>query len=447
MTQRVWRLTVIGIALVVLTAAGLAVHVVPWLPLDHDARVVVFMFGICGASLLWLLAVATVRAGRLPPRTIWLVLAVAAAMRLITLAGPPLLSTDMFRYVWDGRVQLAGINPYRYIPDAPELASLRDDTVYPNINRGDYARTPYAPAAQSIFALAAAVTPGIYGMKLMMTAFDVLAIAALFWLLRVAGRDPAELLIYAWLPLTVWEFAGNAHIDAAAGGLLALALLLSIRGRVVWTGITLAAAVLTKFLPAAVLPAFWHPRDWRLPVAFAITVLVLYLAYSSAGWHVFGFLSGYMSEEGIADGNGFFLLQLIGALAPLPDWAGRLYILLALGVLGTLAARFAFGTATPAAPGGRVAVQSRQALILGATLLATVSPHYPWYFGWLAPLACLAPIPSVLWMLAAAPLLAHGAIEHLIVPAVVYVPAAILALLDLRRLRRLHIQPQAAGSA
>jgi hypothetical protein len=63
-----------------------------------------------------------------------------------------------------------------------------------------------------------------------------------------------------------------------------------------------------------------------------------------------------------------------------------------------------------------------------------VSPHYPWYFAWLAPLACLAPIPSILWMLAAAPLLAHGAVETLIVPGAVYIPAAALALRDLRRL-------------
>ena len=75
----------------------------------------------------------------------------------------------------------------------------------------------------------------------------------------MAGRDPAELLIYAWLPLPVWEFAGNAHIDAAAAGLLALALLVAVRGASVWTGIVLAAATLTKFLPAVVLPAFWRP--------------------------------------------------------------------------------------------------------------------------------------------------------------------------------------------
>ncbi len=133
-------LTAIGGALVVLVAAGLAVLTASWLPFSHDTRVVVFMVGICVAGLLWLLAVALVRGAFLPPRTIWLVLGVAVAMRVMTLVAPPLLSTDIYRYVWDGRVQLAGINPYRYVPEAPDVAFLRDDAVYPQINRGDYAR-------------------------------------------------------------------------------------------------------------------------------------------------------------------------------------------------------------------------------------------------------------------------------------------------------------------
>ena len=110
---------------------------------------------LCLAGALWLLAVAIVRSGRLPPRTIWLVLGVAVGDAAADSGAPPLLSTDIYRYVWDGRVQLAGINPYRYVPAADQLAFLRDAAVYPHINRADYAQTVYPPAAQVIFALAA----------------------------------------------------------------------------------------------------------------------------------------------------------------------------------------------------------------------------------------------------------------------------------------------------
>jgi alpha-1,6-mannosyltransferase len=446
--RRMAVLASIGAALVVLVAAGLAARTWDGLDLDLDTRVAAFMVSICATGLLWLLAVAVARRGRLPPRTIWVVLAAAVAMRVMTLAAPPLLSTDLYRYVWDGRVQLAGINPYRYLPVAPELEFLRDDAVYPGINRADYAHTIYPPAAQAIFALSAAVMPGVFGMKLMMALFDALAIGALAWLLPMAGRDRSELLIYAWLPLPVWEFAGNAHVDAAAAGLLALALLVSMRGRVVWTGIVLAAATLTKFLPAVVLPAFWRPPDWRLPVAFAATLAMLYLPYATVGWQVLGFLPGYASEEGFANGHGIFLLQLLDSVTTLPTWAPTAYIAFALGLLGLLGACFAFGGKLPAAPAARLTLQARQAVVLGAVVLVALSPHYPWYFGWLAPLACLAPLPSVLWMLAAAPLLAHGSFEYLAVPGAVYGPAAVLAILDLRRgrTRVVPIPPQAVGS-
>jgi alpha-1,6-mannosyltransferase len=448
-TRRMAMLSAIGATLVGLVVVGLAA--LDWNAAsleDSTPRVVAFVVSICLAGLLWLLAVAVVRRDRLPPCMIWIVLGVAVSMRVITLVSPPVLSSDVYRYVWDGRVQLAGISPYRYLPVAPELAFLRDDAVYPHINRADYAPTLYPPAAQAIFALAAAVTPGVFGMKLMMAAFDALAIAALAWLLRIAGREPSELLIYAWLPLPVWEFAGNAHVDAAAAGLLALTLLAAVRGRAASTGVVLATATLTKFLPVVVLPAFWRPPGWRLMFAFAATLVIFYLPYVTAGWHVLGFLGGYASEEGLENGHAVFLLQLLGSITTLPGWASPMYFAIALGVLGLLGAGFAFGGSLPTAPGVRLTLQARQAVILGAALLVVVSPHYPWYFGWLAPLACIAPLTSVLWMLAAAPLLAHGSFEYLAVPGVVYGPAVVLAVFDLHRIRTrpLPIPSQAVRS-
>ncbi|MEJ0015502.1 MAG: glycosyltransferase family 87 protein [Acetobacteraceae bacterium] len=442
--RRVVMLAVIGALLVMLAAGGLALLERQPVGLASTLRLQAFVASLCVAGALWLLAVAIVRRGRLPPRAIWLVLAVAVAMRLLTLFAPPVLSSDIYRYVWDGRVQLAGINPYRDVPAADELAPLRDATVYPQINRADYARTIYPPGAQAIFALAAMATPGVFGMKLMIAIFDAVAIGALIVLLRIAGRDPAELLIYAWLPLPVWEFAGNAHIDGAAAGLVTLALLAAVRRRWVWTGVLLGFATLTKFLPVVVLPALWRPWNRWMPAAFALTVVALYLCYATAGWKVLGFLSGYASEEGFQSGSGIFLLQVLSTAVALPAWAPKLYVALVLVVLGGIAVRFAFATPLPMADGPRVLCQARQAAILAAVLLIALSPHYPWYFGWLAPLACLAPLPGVLWLLAAAPLLAHGALQYLAVPAAVYGPA--IALAALGAVRALPTSPQIVRS-
>src|SRR6266496_3286021 len=80
-------------------------------------------------------------------------LTLAALFRLSIIFSPPDLSDDIYRYIWDGRVQSAGINPYRYIPADHSLFDLRDEKIYPNINRRDYAHTIYPPVAEGAFLL------------------------------------------------------------------------------------------------------------------------------------------------------------------------------------------------------------------------------------------------------------------------------------------------------
>jgi len=81
-------------------------------------------------SAIYLLATWIVNRARSSNSTLLIAIAFAITFRLSILFAPPYLSDDIYRYVWDGRVQAAGINPYRYIPAAPELAHLRDETIY-----------------------------------------------------------------------------------------------------------------------------------------------------------------------------------------------------------------------------------------------------------------------------------------------------------------------------
>src|SRR6185437_9152024 len=123
---------------------------------------------------------ATAQAERAPTtRALWLIFGVAIVLRAYVLLFDPMLSSDMYRYVWDGKVQAAGINPYRYIPDDPALAPLRDDAIYPNVNRHEYAPTIYPPMAQIIFAAVARVSPTVTAMKAAMVGFEIIAVIAI----------------------------------------------------------------------------------------------------------------------------------------------------------------------------------------------------------------------------------------------------------------------------
>jgi alpha-1,6-mannosyltransferase len=369
-------------------------------------------------------------------RAVATILLVALAMRLVLLPGWP-ISTDLFRYVWDGRVQGAGINPYLYVPADAALSGLRDGAIYPYINRADYAPTIYPPASQIVFFLITRISESIVFLKAVMVAFEALAAWAILQLLAARGLPRARVLLYAWHPLPLWEFARSGHVDIVAMAFLLLAFLATERRSPILAGVALAASALVKYVPVVTGPALYKRWDWRLPVAFIATIAVLYLPYIAAGPKVLGFLGQYVSEEGIDKGAGIFLWQLLSAVLPLPAQAFPFYvaavalIMAALGLLVVLRER---------APGANLA----GGMLLAVTFTILFSPHYPWYFAWLIIFACLVPSASLLWLTLASFLLYLVPVgsqlvrdrHRFLVEAALYVPFLVLAAIELWRHRR-----------
>jgi len=436
-TSRPRWLALAGICLLLLTLGGLLSHAPGAIDVGSPGHEAAFTAFGCAAVAIYFAVVLLVLHRAQPRIAIWLVLAVALGMRLIVLAGPPFRSSDIYRYVRDGEVQNAGINPYRYVPADPALQTLRDPAIYPHINRADYAHTIYPPAAQLLFRAVAAISPTTLTMRLAMLGFDLLAILIVLRLLTVAGIDPARVLIYAWNPLVVWELPGNGHVDAAAIGCIALALLAWTRRRDGWTGAALAAAVLVKFLPLALVPAFWRRRaawrwDWRLPVVMLAITIGLYALYARVGWQVFGFLPGYTSEEGLGNGQGIFWLDALSRLITLPPYAGRVWLALVAIGLGGLAVWMMRIRPQPAARDPVVA--ARDIGILACAMVIAITPHYPWYFAWLALPGCLAPSAAIIWLSAAAFLQNHDPFgDYTVQMAAIYLPFLALLVVDLKR--------------
>jgi alpha-1,6-mannosyltransferase len=316
-----------------------------------------------------------------------LVLVVAALLRLGALVAPVALSTDIYRYVWDGRVQAAGINPYRYIPTDPHLLSLRDPFVFPRINRNNYAPTIYPPVAQMLFLLANRLGGGVMAVKLLFVALEAIGIAALLIVLRRSGAPRDGILIYAWHPLPIWEIAGSGHVDAAVVAFVALALAAAVTGRRGTAGAALAAATLVKFLPAVIAPALWRWRDRRFLAAFVVVAVAGYLPYIGVGRRVLGFLPGYVGEERLASGGGFWAIDFVREVVAVP---APVYFALAAAIMAALAWH-----ALRRPPGSGASLGWALALATAATVLA--SPHYPWYFIWLVALCAIVPWWPALW--------------------------------------------------
>src|SRR2546425_199649 len=234
-------------------------------------------------SALYLIAAWLIVRARSARSTLIIVLVLAGIFRLSIVFSPPYLSDDIYRYVWDGRVQAAGINPYRYIPADRSLFNLRDDEIYPKINRRDYARTMYPPVAEGVYFLTTRVSESVTWMKATMVGFEAVAVWAIMQLLVSFGLPRQRILIYAWHPLAIWEFAGSGHLDAIAIAFIALALLARRKNADAATGVALGCATLVKFFPLVLFPALYKRWSWKMPLAFAITVAVSYLPYLSVG--------------------------------------------------------------------------------------------------------------------------------------------------------------------
>ena len=384
-------LIVLGVAATILYRISLRAHV------GND--IIWFLKLALIQAIIFVAATITVLRTKTSSATFVIVVGFAVLFRLSLLFSPPYLSDDIYRYVWDGRVQAAGVNPYRYVPADPALAQLQDQTIYPHINRRDYAHTIYPPLSEAVFLLTTRISESVTWMKTTMIFFEALAVWAIVELLAILGLPRQRVLLYAWHPLAVWEFAGSGHADAIAIGCIGLALLARQRRSKIGTGLSLGGSILGKSFPLVLAPAFYERWDWKMPLTLLLTIVIGYAPYLGVGpAKAMVFLFGSAPERGIESGEEFFILSAVRNLFGL-HVSTAAYVGLALLV----------GAATVS---WILREQARgrddnikHGLIVASVFLVLVSPHFPWYFAWIIPFLCFVPSPAVIYMTLASYLL------------------------------------------
>jgi len=277
--------------------------------------VVLFLF----LSILYLGSVVLVLKTTPNKTTSWgliLMIVLSAVFFRISLvpSEPTVLSRDMYRFIWDGRVQAKGINPYRYPPEAEELKDLRDEQIYPSINRKE-SPTLYPAGAQLFFRLVHFLTGNsVAGFKGIMVLFDILAILVLMALLKKLGLNRSRIIIYAWNPLVVFEIAYSGHLEGLTVFLMVGALYLATINKKLPGIVMLAFSAAVKMYPALLLAAFLN-RGSRVKglATFVATILVLYLPFLGAGSKISGFLPVYLKNpyESFNLGLKYLLMRLL----------------------------------------------------------------------------------------------------------------------------------------
>ncbi|MGH7599860.1 MAG: hypothetical protein ACREOI_26190 [bacterium] len=238
----------------------------------------------------------------------WVIFAFAVLFRLVTLPQTPWLSDDIYRYLWDGSVLANGINPFRYAPEAAELAPLRDAEIFPHVNHKKVI-TVYPPLLQALFWLAHQLGGSVIAMKALLIAADLALVLLLFWALPKLGTPSWWTILYAWHPLAIIEIAGSGHVDGIGALFLFVAVaLLALRRQEITAVCCLALAFLVKFLSVLLVPFLflrtpaentnWRhlfsQKSFRLLLIFVFIIFFSYLPF--AGGNLISGLAVYAAK-------------------------------------------------------------------------------------------------------------------------------------------------------
>jgi SAM-dependent methyltransferase len=333
-----------------------------------------------------------------------LILVAGIAFQAVACTAIPAHSTDMYRYMWDGQVQAAGIDPYMYPPAAAALVPLRHDYLWRPWEAGVAYANPYLlycpTSARSkqgpAFDRVAGCTkmnrpnvPTIYPpvaeawytavylvagdgsstpMQASMALCAVLTTIVLLVGLRALKRDPRLAVLWAWCPTVILEAGNDAHSDVLGVLLTAMALLVLARarteGKAMLGGALLGLALATKLTPVFVFPAVLK-RAWQhiLVAAGAATAVVYMPHLMAAGRRVIGFFPGYLQQQGYSSGAGYQVIALVAH--------GTLASLVAFAVLGTVALAV-LRYSSPDQPWRGGVVMTAAALVVG-------TPQFEWY--------------------------------------------------------------------
>ena len=308
--------------------------------------------------------------------------ALAVAMRIPMAVAPVGPDNDMVRYLWDGRVQLLGYNPYSVVPADPAMAHTHTDQTARMPSRRD--RTPYPPAAQLFFRLVVSISDSTLAMKLALVACDLLTMVVLWRWLVATGRSEWLTLAYAWNPLVVFEIAHSGHIDALGALWIVAAAFWLARRRTQLASIAFVLAMTTKLVPIVLAPLFIGRVRIRDAIIGALCLVALYLPFFSGSDVPLGAVPNVVDRIRF---NG----PLFAGIASLtfPRFAAG--VALAAGLSVALWARWRLPSSDPAAWAWPMAVAIAFAPVI-----------YPWYLLCLTPfLFSIATLPLAAWTVSA----------------------------------------------
>jgi alpha-1,6-mannosyltransferase len=286
-----WRVYILGITLcVALTICSR--HFV-------DRGGSYFMASLTVAGIAYLLAIRELFATpkferRVSIRVIVIGLVLAAVWHVAFLRLPSGPDDDIHRYVWDGRLQRLGYNPYLVVPSDPFVQQLH--TAETRILNNPDLPSPYPAGAQLFFRAVTAIQESTFALKVAFVVCEFAIVFVLLDVLRLTGKGPHLVLAFVWNPLLAIEVAGSGHIDIVGALLLVVSVAALVRRWRSIAAVALALAIAVKFLPVVLLPLYWKRVRIRDAALAGAVVALLYVPFLNHGRIPVGSLGTYVQN-------------------------------------------------------------------------------------------------------------------------------------------------------
>ncbi len=232
------------------------------LPAAHP--VVTFGIVFIAASIMYVVMSWSVFRLEISRPALFSIIVVALVMRLSFISGSPIGSEDAYRYIWDGKIQAHGINPYLYTALDTRLNSLHSPLLPAAMNHADL-KTIYFPLSQWIFYSCYQLSgEALWGYKAMLLLAEIGTVAALYLFLSMLNIPRKFVLLYTLCPLPIIEFAVDAHLDAVGLPLFLFSLLFYLKERKILSYVLLGLSISIKPVGLILLPAmFFFEKGWR----------------------------------------------------------------------------------------------------------------------------------------------------------------------------------------
>jgi len=218
----------------------------------------------------------------------------AFGFRAVFILAIPNLSQDFYRFIWDGRMILEGINPYLFTVESfisqgnfpvAEAQALRAGMGALNASHF----TNYPPINQLCFTIAAlfagkSILGSVFVMRLLIIAADFGTLHFGKALLEKLNIPIYNIFWYILNPFIIIELTGNLHFEGVMIFFLVWSLYLLYIGKWQFAALVLALSISVKLIPLIFLPLFFqwfmkrNDKDKETSTVLNFTRLIVFYA-------------------------------------------------------------------------------------------------------------------------------------------------------------------------